>query len=125
MTPTHAPADVATIEAEARHNLMLAFADAAIWTEISPGARLPSSPVINVRVRGGNPGEKLADLQAIADSWNVPVTTLDDGTRYAERVFGPLTIEAHVAVKDATIDDLRNRTDRARAARKNETEAAA
>lgn len=96
MTLTTAPPDEATAAAHARHDLVVAYIDAGIYIETHPGARLPKSPVSNIPVEGKTREEKVADLRAIAASWDVPVTTLPDGTLYAELRFGPLTFEAHV-----------------------------
>jgi hypothetical protein len=92
------PSEAATA---ARRDFAGALFDAGLWFERNRNTRLPASPVINVRVHGGDRDAKLADLRAIAASWEVPVTTQPDGTQYAERVFGPLTIEAHVPAEYA------------------------
>jgi hypothetical protein len=102
---TQVPPDEAVTAAAARHDLVVALTDAAIWLETHPDARPPASPLISVRVRGGDRDEKIADLRAIAASWDVPVTTLPSGTMQAERVFGPLTVEAHVAPHYSTMDE--------------------
>src|SRR5215469_7437720 len=115
MTVTAVQPDEAVTAAIARHDLVVALTDAGIYFETRLSARAPESPVINVRVHGRNHAEKLADLRVIASSWDVPVLTLADGTMYAERVFGPLTVEAHVPPVDRTLDDYFSRMARARA----------
>lgn len=77
--------------------------EARDWWENHPGARLPASPVINVRVNGTTPEEKAADLEAIAASWGVEVQELDrDLGRVARLTFGGYTYEAHVAARFKT-----------------------
>lgn len=107
---TQAPRDEAAAAAAARHDLVVALADASIYVETHLHARMPESPVCNVRVRGATYKEKIDDLKAIAASWNAEVTPLPDGTQYTELVFGPVTFEAHVPPADtSTLTWLRQR----------------
>lgn len=97
MTVTDAPQAGALASAEERMDLVLGLAEAARFFRDRPRARLPKSPVCNVRVHGANRDEKIADLYAIAGSWGVIVQALPDGTETAQVAFGPVTFEAHVA----------------------------
>ena len=107
LVPTDAGNDAA---AAAAH--LADLGEARDWWEAHPGARRPEPPVyVNVRVRGATREEKLADLDAIAASWGVPVTTEPRlGTRTARLDFGGYTWEAHVAGPAKTNDDLKAAT---------------
>lgn len=106
---TAIPPDTAAVRAAARHELVVAFADAAVYFETHPWAQAPSSPQVNVRVEGRDRAEKLTALRALADSWRVPVITLPDGTLTAELVFGPLKFEAHLSPQDGTVSAYKAR----------------
>jgi hypothetical protein len=107
-----------TITGTARADLIVDLTDLAIWLTTHPDAEAPDSPVINKRVRGETYPDKLADLHRIAASWDTDVTTLPDGTLIAERVFGKVTYEAHLAPFDRTLNDYFTRTARARRAQR-------
>lgn len=94
-------------EAAAAAAHLASLDEARAWWQDHPAARLPASPVINVRVKGADYDEKMADLRAIAASWDVEVMPLDGGLGHAARlVFGGYTYEAHVAVRFKTMDEL-------------------
>lgn len=112
MTLTQAPAGAAEA-ATARHGSAGDLFDAGMYFEAHPGARLPVSPVINIRAVGANYAEKVADLHAIAASWDAPVITLAEGTLYTEIVFGQLTYEAHVPPADRGVFAYEARMQRA------------
>jgi hypothetical protein len=103
----------AEAQAMARADFVTALREFADWVEANPDARLPDSPLINVRAKGTTRAWRLRDLQAIAESWNTPLITLPDGTFMAELVWGPLTCEAHVAPANkgttAWLEDARKR----------------
>ena len=79
------------------------------WWEAHPAARRPEPPVyVNVRVHGATREEKLADLDAIAASWGVQVTTEPRlGTKTARLDFGGYTWEAHVSGPAKTMAELK------------------
>lgn len=112
MTTAHAPADDAVTGAEHRHGFAVDLTDVAIFYT-THSARVPTRRM-NIEVEGGTAQEKLADLEQIARDLQVTVETQDDGTLIAARQFGDLEVEAHIAVKDRTMDDYRNRMAHAR-----------
>ena len=115
MTVTIAP-EVPADAAQARADFLAALAEARMFFRYHPDARLPQSPLIQVRPRGRNREEKIADLGAIAASWGVPVLRLDEGTLHAEVVFGPLTIAASVAAPVQGTTEWLENTNKLRAA---------
>lgn len=102
MTLSVAPPSEAVAATMARRDHMADLGSARAFFNSHPRARVPASPVVSVRVRGNSREEKLADLRAIAVSWEVPVETLPDGTMTAQLVFGGLTYEAHVGAEYPT-----------------------
>ena len=109
MTVTHLPPDAAVTAAEARHELAVALADAAIWLETNPDAELPDGLTLSKRVRGLTYSDRLAELNRIASSWNVEVETMRTGARIARRSFGPVTLAAVISPLDASYADYLDR----------------
>lgn len=80
---------------DARTELVTAFADLANFYARCTDAPLPGGVYLNIKVPGAARQEKILALHRIAAALDVPVTERD-GVLYAERQFGPVTLEAHV-----------------------------
>jgi hypothetical protein len=94
--------DAAVTGANAAHAWTTGLSDLAVWIQVHPGVRLMEPGTLNIRVRGRTRGQKISDLEEIAEEWGVPVTERD-GTLLMERWFGPARVEAHVSPADRSI----------------------
>jgi hypothetical protein len=78
-------------------DLVTGLIDVATWYAVHTGASLPV-PHLNVPVPPGAPGARLAALDEIAGHLGVDVAERD-GMLVAERRFGPVVVEAHLALR--------------------------
>lgn len=104
MTATTAP-PAAPPDGLARENLMAGLTALAIFYRTHPDAELPDGRTLSKRVYGITYGDRIVELQRIADSWQVEMETAPDGTKLARKVYGSVQVAATVSPPDASLED--------------------
>jgi len=107
-SPTAMPALQGATAGE-REEFLAALTQMRDFYQVHPDAPLPGGLVLNIRVPGTGYGQRIAALRRIAAALGVTMTERD-GVQYAERQFGPVTIEAHVSPPDFTVSGYYART---------------
>lgn len=86
--------DLAALDGGKRAEMLVALADLEVFYETHPGAPLPDQPVLSIRISGGTHEAKVAAVEQVAAALGVQAQWRH-GVLFAQRMFGPVTLEAH------------------------------
>jgi len=77
-------------------NLLIGLVDLEVFYRTHPGAPVPQTPVLSIRIPdcAKSREQKITAVEAVAEALGVHAVW-ENGTCYARRQFGPLLLECH------------------------------